>query len=428
MLSKGMLFLLAVAAADAFCGTYVGPVGSSFENTASQVILAHGDGEVVLTLAADVRGTAANFAMVVPVPEVLDEGDVTLADPTLFDALGAWSAPRVVSYTCSDFYWDGDQNDADSGSAGGGGSADGVTVEHEFTVGSYEIVVLSATGGTGLYDWLSANGYDLPASSVAILDEYVDAGQHFVAAKVNLSADPAAAAYLQPLQLRYASPGESFVLPIRIGTTVSPGEQEVIAYVVTPGPEGRVAVSNYPEATVEESCMPPEGTTDYGSFYDAQLLDAFDEGVWLTEYAWSATGCDPCSSDPPSPEQLAATGVRDDYPFVTRLRLRYTAAEATQDVVLYPTNDTNGEQVRYIEYLEELESTFPVCGVGMVPDGGECPDQGHDADTGPIWGDPPSPADNDADDASTGLCATVPAGSFAALGAALLTVAARRRR
>ena len=96
-----MITLLALtSAAHAFCGTYVGPLGSTVTNKSSQVIVAHNDGETVLTLAPDFSGNTTTFAMVIPVPEVLDEDDVSLQDWELFEAMDGFSAPRLVEYTC----------------------------------------------------------------------------------------------------------------------------------------------------------------------------------------------------------------------------------------------------------------------------------------------------------------------------------------
>jgi uncharacterized protein (TIGR03382 family) len=197
-------------------------------------------------------------------------------------------------------------------------------------------------------------------------------------------------------------------------------------------------VSNYPEAQVEASCMPPEGTTVDDTFYEGQLEAAFTTGMWLREYAWAASGCDPCAAEPPTVEDLAGAGAGPDT-VVTRLRLRYTAAEASQDVVIYPTHTVDAMQVKYIEYVHELEDRFPVCGVGMVVDPGTCGGDTGDGDTGDgdgggsIWGDPPEPAADDTGSADTfaggaGCASTGGAAASWAVGVAALAVVGRRRR
>ncbi len=418
------MLLLSASFAHAFCGTYVGPAGSELANGVSQVVIARSGTDTTLTISADVVGDVASFGMVIPVPEVLQEGQVTLADPAWFDALNAYSTPRIVSYTCDQLYADYSSS-ADSGAANEGDPSDGVEVEASYSVGEYDIVVLSATGADGLVAWLDGNGFELSERALPIVQEYIDAGQYFLAARIDLDALPDAAAYLTPLQFHYQS--AAFSLPIRIGTTVAEGPQEVVVYALTGEGDGRVAIANYPETEVADECMLPEGTTDYAAWYDAQLDAAFATGTWLTEYAWSPSGCDPCSSEPPSVEVLDGLGApTSGYgSFLTRLRLRYLPEEATQDLVLYTTKTTATDQIRYITYDHELESAFETCGVGTPDDPGAC--EGYDTppdDTGP------GALGEDGKDTpiSTGSCGCGTTGSGVGVGGMLLAAVALRRR
>ena len=223
--------------------------------------------------------------------------------------------------------------------------------------------------------WLDGNGFALSERALPIVQEYIDAGQYFLAARIDLDAMPATAAYLTPLQFRYQS--DAFSLPIRIGTTVAEGAQELVIYALTADSDGRVAVANYPETAIADECMLPEGTNDNAAWYATQLDAAYATGIWLTEYAWSPSGCDPCSSDPPSAEVLTALGapVSGYGGFITRLRVRYLPEEATQDLVLYATHGTESDQIRYITYEFELESTFETCGIGTPDEPGSCEGQ-----------------------------------------------------
>jgi len=379
-----MLLLSLVQTGWAFCGTYTGPLGSSLENYASRVIIARDGDYTALTLAADVSGDATDFGMVIPVPEVLTAEDVSLVDPADFNAMDAYTAPRMVSYTCDDFLRDEYDyaSSADSGAAGGGEDANGVTVEAAFEVGSYDIAVLSATGEEGLLAWLDSNGFTMPEGAGPILSDYIDGGYYFLAARVQMEELPGGA-FLAPLQLRYEA--ATFSLPIRIGTSVSAGEQEVIIHVLNPSADGSAGIANYAEATVEDECMFPPEAVGYGAWYEDQLAAAFDEGVWVKEYAWAIGSCDPCSSDPPGESTLQALGVRwDSYDtYVTRIRARFTPDEATQDLVIYPSNIQESEQIRYILYKHELETYLPVCGVGMIEDDpGTCEEDASGADSG----------------------------------------------
>ncbi len=97
-----MLVLLLAAPAHAFCGTFVGGDGALLANTESRVVLAHTGSMTTLTLAMDYRGDAADFALILPVPDVLTAESVSAVDQALITRHDAWSVPREVAYTCDD--------------------------------------------------------------------------------------------------------------------------------------------------------------------------------------------------------------------------------------------------------------------------------------------------------------------------------------
>jgi len=94
------LFTVATLAAPhdarAFCGFYVGKADASLVNHGSQVVMAHHDNKTVISLMNDYQGEPSEFALVVPVPVVLQKGQVHIGDRELFQKLDAYSAPRLV--------------------------------------------------------------------------------------------------------------------------------------------------------------------------------------------------------------------------------------------------------------------------------------------------------------------------------------------
>ena len=411
-----MILLAFLSPAHAFCGTYVGSSGEALVNRASRVVLAREGTTTSLTVAMDYEGSLTEFGLLLPVPEVLTADDVRVIEPTLLDRIEGWSEPRAVAYTCEDLVTE----THDEGSVGcafaaqdyelqksdSTGQAGGVIVESSFSLAGYDIVVLSAEESAGLMSWLDTNGYAVPDGGEAILQEYLDGGSYFLAARVTYDLSQTSK-WLPPLQFSYES--DVFSLPIRIGTISADGPQEVLLYVLA---ESVVAISNYPELEVEDECMWKDDGEGFGAYYAAQLDEAFSAGAgWVSEYEWSlTTNCDPCTSQGGlTPEELEGLGRANYHGFLTRLRLRYSPEEATQDVVLYETNTgveyANGEQIRFIAYDEHLEFAFPVCGEGWVEDPGQC----------------------DGGEATVGC--GVPVGSGAAGGAGvLLALAAIRRR
>lgn len=378
-----MSFLHLVAAAHAFCGTFVGGDGALLANTQSRVVLANDGLVTTLTFAVDYQGAAAEFAMLLPVPQVLGPEDVGTVPAELLTRIDEWSTPREVAYTCDDvvsssintggcgFALGCAAESALDGAVGDeGATADGsVTVEASFSEAGYEFVVLSAEESAGLQTWLDDNGYALPAGGDAVLQEYIDAGVYFLAAKVALAAADGEVQWLPPIQLRYES--STWSLPIRIGTISAEGTQEVTVFALGDSAQGEVAIANYPEVTVEDECMRPDAA-NLGEYYRGRLDEAFaGQAGWIQEYSWDLTAnCDPCTSAQGlTPEELEQLGLMDYHGHLSRMRLRYTPEQATADLALYSSGVLGGaEQIRFIQYAETLEATFPICGEGMVAD------------------------------------------------------------
>jgi hypothetical protein len=376
-----------LSTADAFCGTYVGGVGAELYNSYSQLAVVRKDNDTTLTIVNNVEGNFDNFALVLPVPEVIPEDNINVLEPSIFDRLDAYSQPRLVTYTCEDFAvqedtgWAFDSAD-DSPNAGGGDG--GVNVEALYIVGEFEIVILSATESDALFTWLNDNNYQVPGQSQTLLQEYIDGGSYFLAAKVAADAGIADGDKLSPLQFKYTdvdSNVNSFQIPIRIGTLNAKEAQDLIIYAVNDYNLGRVGISNYSEFSIEDECMwESENDQSFEEYYVQQFdagYDAQNDGAWTVEYAWGGGGCDPCSGTPPDASDLVSLGMDEevvhysDY-FFTRLHARYTPAQATEELMLYHSNIMNNEQYRFIEYKPELEDRFPVCGIGMVDDPGSC--------------------------------------------------------
>ncbi|HCH62564.1 MAG TPA: hypothetical protein DFR83_07170, partial [Deltaproteobacteria bacterium] len=119
--------------------------------------------------------------------------------------------------------------------------------------------------------------------------------------------------------------------------------------------------------------------SDLGSYYQQQFTDAYtaEPGAdWMVEYTWGNGHCDPCTGTEPDSQLLANVGFDFEqggsgYMF-TRLHMRYTPEEATEDVSLYLSGLTEQSQMRFIEHNQKLESRFPVCGIGEVENPGQC--------------------------------------------------------
>src|SRR5215470_5960450 len=93
-----LILLMTTSSAYAFCGFYVARGDAKLFNKASQVVLVRDEDRTVMTMANDFKGDPKEFAMVIPVPTVLERGQIRVADRALIDHLDAFSSPRLVEY------------------------------------------------------------------------------------------------------------------------------------------------------------------------------------------------------------------------------------------------------------------------------------------------------------------------------------------
>lgn len=400
-------FLIAAAAllatatlspAYAFCGFYAGKADAALFNEASQVVVARDGNRTVLSMLNDYKGPLSEFALIVPTPVVLQQGQVRVAERVTFERLDAYSSPRLAEYYDNDpcrmnFSWGQDFNrrydmrpmdlaaPASAQSAKARDQALGVTVEAKYTLEEYDIVSLSAKKSDGLEIWLLENGYKIPKGASAALKPYINQGMKFFVAKVNLKEQlKTGYSMLRPLQFAFES--EKFMLPMRLGMLNAPPDkaQDLIVYLLTR--QGRVESSNYRTAKLPANVnlpdfIKPKFQDFYKAMYDAATRKE-DYRVVFTEYFWDMAWCDPCAAQPLSREELRKSGVfwLDGDPaqnfsamqnpalpisprppmlgggaqpvVLTRLHVRYTPRTFPEDLMFTQTSDRQNWQARYV--------------------------------------------------------------------------------
>ena len=379
-----VLLCLAAGQANAFCGFYVGKADANLFNKASQVILVRSAGKTVISMLNDYRGELKEFALVVPVPQVLQRGQIHIGDKRMFERIDAYSAPRLAEYyednPCARRELELRRFDMAKAAAPSLGEAVprqrslGVTLEAAYTVGEYDIVILSAKESDGLETWLLRNGYRIPRGASAALKPYIRQDMKFFVAKVNLKEQARTGlSTLRPLQFAFES--EKFMLPLRLGMINADGPQDLIAYVLTRS--ARVEASNYRTVKLPANMDLPvhiraEFTDFYKALFEREARKA-GHGVVFTEYFWDMSWCDPCAADPLTPEELKAAGVfwldgetdaigtspeptatrrtsaAEAQPvMLTRLHVRYTPQTFPEDLMFQETADRANFQTRYV--------------------------------------------------------------------------------
>jgi len=354
--------------ASAFCGFYVARADTQLFNKASQVVLVRDQDRTVITMSNDFRGDPVDFAMVIPVPTFVTREQIHLGERAVIEHLDAYTSPRLVEYFDSDpcarpvpravLEGFSSKNMVQAADAAARARAEGVTIEASYSVGEYDILILSAEQSEGLARWLRDSGYRLPEGAEPVLSSYLRQGMRFFVAKVNLEEQSKLGfSYLRPLQVAYESP--KFMLPIRLGTLNADGTQDLFVYTLTR--KGRVETTNYRSVKLPTGMdLPVHVKERFGDFYTAlfdQQVQRENMRAVFTEYAWDMGWCDPCAADPLSAEELRGLGVYWLEPgrggsardvFVTRLHARYDAEHFPADLVFQETSDRSNFQGRYV--------------------------------------------------------------------------------
>jgi len=358
--------------AQAFCGFYVARADTSLFNQASQVVLVRDDDRTVITMANDFQGDVDDFAVVIPVPTFIEREQINVSDRAVIEHLDAYTAPRLVEYHDPDpciRYELKSRMVQDAASPMPEMSKQdrdvslGVTIEASYTVGEYDILILSAEESSGLIKWLDENEYRIPKGAEAVVDSYLKQDMRFFVAKVNLKEQAKLGySYLRPLQVAFES--NKFMLPIRLGTLNAQGKQELYVYALTR--TGRVETTNYrtlklPSNTDVPEFVQAEFSDFYRAMFEKQTHKENERGVFL-EYAWDMAWCDPCAADPLSSEELRKLGVfwvdssqnttrgksGAQNVFVTRLHVRYDKHHFPEDLMFQETGDRQNYQGRYV--------------------------------------------------------------------------------
>ena len=311
-----------------------------------------------------------------------------MGDNKIIDHIDAYTAPRLVEYhdsdPCQKLYRREmmmKNSAAPMAMADGAGARTaalklGVTIEESYTVGEYDILILSAKQSDGLFKWLNQEGYKLPRGADKVLKSYIKQDMKFFVAKVNLEEfDKSGYSFLRPLQVAYESP--KFMLPVRLGTLNAKGPQDLLLFTLTKN--GRVEPTNYRTTKIPTGDEIPLFVADeFGDFYKDMFSKAVKKENMKTvmlEYAWDMAWCDPCAADPvpsndlrkmgawwvgqgndqvkPMPGQpirpmvMPRRGNAVDV-FVTRMHVRYTADSFPEDIMLQTTDDRKNFQGRYV--------------------------------------------------------------------------------
>lgn len=352
--------------ASAMCTMFIEPPQphvtshkTELTNETAQVVMVRDGTKTVVTMAADYKGDASEFVMIVPVPERITREQVNVANPELLAKLQKFTSPRITKIHDPDPCMRGrgfamaESADASAPKAMSGVISTarerrlGVRVLERFDVGEYDIEILSASQSNGLIRYLEGKDYKLPSGAKPVLRSYIKQNMKFLLAKVDIEAHRKSGTHnLRPLQIAYDH--KKFMLPIRLGMVNAKGDQDLVVYAITRG--GRVETSNYRTSRLPAGMtLPAFIEDDFDGFYNAMFnrLQSRENGkAVILEYAarlnHTSDGANLRLHDLRRLglmwDRMSAPDVMPEG-FLTKLHVRYNSRTFPDDLQLIMTGD-----------------------------------------------------------------------------------------
>lgn len=189
-------------------GMLIPPSNYYINETQQEAVIVYENSTETLIISPSFQGNAQEFGWLIPTPS---QPNVSKGNDELFTALHDLVTPENVSvYTYKGAplgYGATKEND--------------VTVLESKKVDIYDVAVLSATDSKALNQWLKDNGFQT-VPSTTILDEYLQNGWYFTAAKISTqdltatTTNQLKTGHATPIQLQFESP--NIVYPLKISS------------------------------------------------------------------------------------------------------------------------------------------------------------------------------------------------------------------
>ena len=309
--------------AFAFPGYFVGDSQEARLGHAAQVLILKHDKVNVVSFMLDYEGPMKRFALISVVPGDVKLSDVSTLKREYMDRVEQMTAPRFHEFWEMDPCESGDaqqewERDLSVSGPGmlGGGTPTGKLAKELFLdtgakkkEGEYNFSLLAPGKLPGA--WLTAHGYEQHKGGDAALRPYLSSGYRVLIAEVDtkrveLLGDES----VQLSPIRYVTRSQVDEIPSRLGLIASPGQQELLVYVLDATKRFEVANyrNTYPPTNIPLDFKVKERIGEfYAGVHDGLLKR--HPGTFLVEYIWSTKGCGkPCPSAPLDIEELMTLG------------------------------------------------------------------------------------------------------------------------
>ncbi|MGD0525990.1 MAG: DUF2330 domain-containing protein, partial [Polyangiaceae bacterium] len=263
-------------------GTFQGPSQDGDLVSQHRMIFSVSPQQTTLYDEIEYSGNPASFAWVLPIHGQVQVGlssDVVFAalDSATTTTIQSPSLPPCASCSCGEFAGAADAGVASNGGSSSGGGGTGVTVVSQQVVGPYDTVQLTATDPTALSDWLSANGFSIPAAVQPVVAAYVQEGFGFLALKLQPGQGVQA---MRPVSVTTTGAGLS--LPLRM---VSAGTGPTVSITLWVVGQGRYEAASFPNFTIDPSQLVWDFNTETSNYQTVvqQTESAANYATWQTE-------------------------------------------------------------------------------------------------------------------------------------------------
>ncbi|MBX5483517.1 MAG: DUF2330 domain-containing protein [Myxococcaceae bacterium] len=253
-----------------------------------RIIFATENGEVTAHIQISYDGPAAEFGWLLPLPSV---PDLQLGSDEVFNVVTAQTQPkyrlnRVYEGNCT---FDPSRilraanagaPEADSGAAGGSGSASPLVIQD--SVGPYDYAVLKADNKDEMLKWLNDNRYFIPVGTQDAVGPYIRPGAYFLALKLKSGKSTGD---LQPVVLRYQS--DLPMIPLVLTSVAAKPDMGIQVWMLG---EGRAIPRNYYHTVINDALIDwNTGGANYNDVIIAATKEAPDHHTFVTEYAGTSS-------------------------------------------------------------------------------------------------------------------------------------------
>lgn len=248
------------------------------DQSAERILYLKKDDSITVHIQISYTGDDDKFSWILPLTAVPKLG---IGSDSVFQVLEQGTAPRFqVDFSSQEGCW---ANIGCSMAASGGRSEDntngggGVKVLAKENVGPYEAVTLAGNSGAELVKWLSDNGYQQPASSAPLIDQYAKTGYVFLALKLQKDMG---AGDLAPIVVTLAEPNPC--LPLRLTAIASVPELPVVAWVLA---DHRAIPKNFLHVEINEATVDWMNPTSNYKNVVSKAVDQASGHAFTTELA-----------------------------------------------------------------------------------------------------------------------------------------------